>query len=175
MIIGQSDSLIAENVHPLKKNRSVMITQANCLILYFQGEQTMQTLNEKGILDYTGATISWICAFHCLAMPLLITALPIAGLSFLTDEKTELLIISFSVIIALIAFIPATYKHRKIHPILFFGLGMTSVFISHFFFEDELIWRLPTVLCGAIFITTAHLLNRHHSKCCKVCSKTKQV
>ncbi|NJM53931.1 MAG: MerC domain-containing protein [Blastocatellia bacterium] len=50
----------------------------------------MQTYNEKEILDYTGATVSWICAVHCLAMPFFITFLPVIGLSFLADEITEM-------------------------------------------------------------------------------------
>ncbi|MEK7724337.1 MAG: MerC domain-containing protein, partial [Acidobacteriota bacterium] len=59
----------------------------------------MQTLHEKGVLDYTGAAVSWACAIHCLAMPFLITALPLFGLGFLTDETTEMIFILVSVII----------------------------------------------------------------------------
>lgn len=131
----------------------------------------MQTLHEKGILDYTGAAVSWACAIHCLAMPFLITALPLFGLSFLADELTELIFISVSILIALLTFLSAINKHHKIQPLLFFIFGILILLSSHFFFEDELFWKFLTVLLGAISITTAHLLNHFHSKSCKVCSE----
>lgn len=133
----------------------------------------MQTLHEKGILDYTGAAVSVACAIHCLAMPFLITALPLLGLTFLADELTEMVFISVSILIAIITFFPAINKHHKIQPLLFFIFGIAILLSSHFFFEDDLFWRSLTVLLGAISITTAHLLNYSHTKNCKVCSDEK--
>lgn len=131
----------------------------------------MQTLNEKGILDYTGAAVSWACAIHCLAMPFLITALPLVGLSFLADELTELIFISVSILIALLTFFPAINKHHKIQPLLFFILGILILLSSHFFFEDDLFWKSLIVISGAISITAAHILNHLHSRNCTFCSE----
>lgn len=130
----------------------------------------MQTLHEKGILDYTGAAVSVVCAIHCLAMPFLITALPLAGLEVLEDEVTEMIFILVSILIALITFFPSINKHHKIQPIILFIIGILILFSSHFFFEDDLFWKSLFVLLGAISITTAHLLNHFHSKTCTVCS-----
>lgn len=66
-----------------------------------------QTFNANGLLDKTGATVSWLCAAHCLAMPFLISFLPLLGVSFLAHEGIEYLIVGVSIIIALITLLPA--------------------------------------------------------------------
>lgn len=133
----------------------------------------MQTLHEKGILDYTGAAVSVACAIHCLAMPFLITALSLMGLNFLADEIIEVIFISVSILIALLTFFPAINKHHKIQPILIFIFGILILLSSHFFFEDNLFLRSLTVLLGAISITASHLLNHFHTKNCNICSTDK--
>lgn len=52
---------------------------------------------ERGWLDLTGTAVSWVCLIHCLALPFLIALLPLAGLSFLLDERIEWVIIGVSV------------------------------------------------------------------------------
>ncbi len=132
----------------------------------------MQTFNEKGILDYSGVTVSWICAAHCLAMPLLITILPLIGLSFLVDETTEWLIIGLSGLIALISLVPAYFnRHRKMRSILLFAFGISLILLSHLAFEDELLWNIPLVLTGAILITAAHFINRRLCRDCENCQE----
>ena len=128
----------------------------------------MQTHNEKRMLDYTGATIAWICAVHCLAMPFLITFLSLVGLSFLADETTEWIIISSSIGIALISLIPSFNQHGKYQSLLLFAAGIGLIIISHLFFEESFIGKVLIILPGAALITTAHLLNRHYCKTCPI-------
>ncbi len=123
------------------------------------------------ILDYSGTTVSWVCIVHCLAMPFIISFLPLFGLSFLADETTEIVIIGVSIILALISFLPAYFKHhRKLHSILLFFVGIAFIVFSHRFFESKLLWQVPFLLCGAISITAAHLLNLYYCKTCKDCT-----
>jgi hypothetical protein len=51
--------------------------------------------NISSWLDATGATASWLCAVHCIVLPFAVSLLPIVGLSFLLDEKTERIFIGF--------------------------------------------------------------------------------
>ena len=136
----------------------------------------MKTLNEKGILDYTGATVSWICAVHCLAMPLLITTLPLVGLSFLADETTEWVLIGLSIVVALISLLPAYFnQHHKIRIILIFASGISLIMLSHLAFEDELLWNIPLVLAGAFLITAAHFINRRLCRDCENCKNISSI
>ena len=130
----------------------------------------MQTFNEKGVLDYTGAAVSWICALHCLAMPFLLTLLPLVGLGFLADENVERLIILSSGILGLFSLVPAFLKrHGKYQPLLLFAAGIGLIIISHLFFEDLFGWKVLIILSGAALITIAHLLNRRYCKTYSIC------
>lgn len=129
----------------------------------------MQTLNEKGILDYTGATVSWVCAIHCLAMPFLITVLPLIGLNFLENELIEWILIGVSAIVSLLSLLPSyIYRHRKLGGILLFSLGFSLILVSHLVFEDETFFAVPFIVLGTVLITSAHFINR---RLCQNCLK----
>jgi hypothetical protein len=121
-------------------------------------------------LDAAGAGVSWICAAHCLAMPLVLSLAPFAGLSFLADESVEWAIIAISLLIAALSLLPAYFRaHRKIHAILFFAAGFGFVMLSRLVFEDNLMWQIPVIIVGATFITAAHFVNRRFCRACAVC------
>ena len=85
---------------------------------------SLQTSHSSGFWDKTGAAISWLCAIHCLVLPFAIAALPFLGLSFLLDENVEWLIISVSIIIALISLLPAYFhQHRQLNILILFVLN----------------------------------------------------
>jgi ABC-type phosphate transport system ATPase subunit len=47
------------------------------------------TINEKGILDYTGSAISWLCAAHCVLMTPAVTVLPLDEATSFLDPKAS--------------------------------------------------------------------------------------
>jgi MerC mercury resistance protein len=119
-------------------------------------------------LDYAGTSVSWLCMVHCLAMPLLVSFLPIFGLSFLADEITELAIIGCSVCLAIISFLPSYFKqHRKLNPMLLFVGGISMILLSRLVFEENLAGKVIFLLLGAGGITSAHLLNHSYCKSCE--------
>lgn len=129
----------------------------------------MESLKEKGFWDYTGATISWVCAIHCLLMPFVIMLLPLVGLSFLADEKTEWIIIGISVIVGLISLLPSYFSlHKQLRVLMIFIAGIGLITFSQLTFEES-IWKYPFVILGAVFITLAHLINRRLCYSCHVC------
>ena len=46
---------------------------------------------DQDLVDTIGAFLSFSCAIHCVAMPLLVTILPLLGLGFLASERAELI------------------------------------------------------------------------------------
>ena len=121
-------------------------------------------------LDKIGATASWLCAIHCLILPLFATLLPLAGLSFLVDETTERVLIGFSAILAGLSLVPAYFrKHRNPSPLLFALGGIGLIAITHLTFEENYLVKLILLISGAALITTAHLKNRALCRSCKVC------
>jgi MerC mercury resistance protein len=126
-----------------------------------------QGRNAGGVLDRTGVAVSWICIVHCLIVPFVLAAIPLWGFSFLTDKKVEWAIVSTSILIAVVSFIPAyLYRHRKVRVVLLFAGGMGTILFAGLFLEEELMLKAPFLLTGAILITAAHLLNR---RLCREC------
>lgn len=118
----------------------------------------------------TGAVASWLCAVHCLALPFIFTLLPIAGLSFLLDETTELAFIGLSILIAAASLLPGYFRHHgRIRTLILFVSGIGLIVLSHLFFEEDLLFKVVFLLTGAASITASHFINRRLCKSCIVC------
>lgn len=102
---------------------------------------TLETLNQHSTgnyLDAAGIVASWMCAVHCLVLPLFISILPLGGLSFLLDETTEFGFIFATIVIALLSLLPAYFKqHGKLRSLVFFVNGIFLIVISHILFEEN--------------------------------------
>lgn len=133
----------------------------------------LQTSFSNGFWDKTGAAISWLCAIHCLVLPFAIAALPFLGLSFLLDENIERLIISVSIIVALISLLPAYFhRHRQLNILILFIFGITFIISSHLFLEESFALKIPFVLAGAGFVSAAHSINYRACRKCRKCCET---
>jgi uncharacterized membrane protein YuzA (DUF378 family) len=132
-----------------------------------------QTFNSGGLLDSAGATISWVCAAHCLAMPFLVSFLPLLGVSFLASEGIEYVFIGLSVAIALMSLLPAYFRqHRKIRTLLLFVSGVCFIVFADLLFERNLFGKIIFVLVGAACVTSAHFINRRLCRNCRACAET---
>lgn len=121
-------------------------------------------------MDRIGATASWVCAVHCLILPLFVVSLPVIGLGFLLEEETERLFIGFSAAIAGLSLLPAYFReHRKIQPILFATGGIGLIALTHLLFEDRWLLKFAFLVIGALLLTSAHLLNRKLCRACTIC------
>jgi hypothetical protein len=122
-------------------------------------------------LDSAGAAASWLCAAHCLALPLLIGVLPLVGLSFLLEETTEKVFIGISVGLAVISLLPSYFReHKKLQAIFLAIAGIGLITLTHFLFEENLTLKIVFLITGAILISSAHLLNRRLCRECRACS-----
>ena len=122
-------------------------------------------------LDAAGATASWACAVHCLALPLTVSFLPLIGLSFLLDETTERVFIGISIFLAVLSFLPAYFReHGKLRSIFLAAAGIGLIILTHFLFEENLTIKIIFLLSGAILISAAHFINRRLCRACAVCA-----
>lgn len=129
-----------------------------------------RTINSDNLWDKTGITISWVCAVHCLAMPFIISFLPLLGISFLAHEGIEYVIIGFSIVIALVTLLPAYFRqHRKIRTLLLYTSGICFVVFADMLFEESFSAKIIFVLIGACLVSSAHFINRKLCRSCKVC------
>ncbi len=129
-----------------------------------------RTTGADNFWDKTGITVSWVCAAHCLAMPFIISFLPLLGISFLAHEGIEYVIIGFSIVVALITLLPAYFRqHRKIRTLLLYVSGICFVIFADMLFEESLSAKIIFVLIGAGLVSSAHFINRILCRNCRVC------
>lgn len=123
-------------------------------------------------LDTLGAITSWLCAVHCLVLPLMIGVLPLVGAGFLLNESVERGFIGFSVFVASASLLPAYIReHRKAQTILLAASGLGLIVLTHFTLEDKPILRFVFLSLGAILVSSAHLINQRLCRDCAASSK----
>ncbi len=136
-------------------------------------QHNSQNISASGFWDITGAAVSWLCAAHCLAMPFLISSLPLVGLGFLAREGVEYIFIGVSVFVALISILSGFLRfHRNINTLLLFCAGLGLMISADKIFEENLSGKTAAVVAGAVFITAAHFLNRYLCRKCTNCEET---
>ena len=124
--------------------------------------------NIRASLDTVGAAISWLCVVHCLLVPIVLAAVPLWGLSFLTDEKVEWATISTSILIAVVSFVPSyLHRHRAMRVLLLFAGGIGAILFAGLFMEEDLVVKALFLLTGAALISSAHLINRRLCRDCE--------
>lgn len=133
----------------------------------------IKTINSNGFLDKAGTAVSWVCAIHCLAMPFVLSFLPLLGFSFLAHKGLEYGFIAVSITIASMSLLPGFFKfHRNINTLLLFITGIGFVVFSDPLFEESFVGKIIFVVIGAGFITIAHYLNRRLCRACNHCTET---
>lgn len=110
-------------------------------------------------LDKLGSRISFLCALHCAAQPLLLIALPMIGLGFIMDESFEKVVIYTSVALAATSLSLGYKQHKKSG--LFLGLTIGIILIALSRFVEGGYEQLLSVL-GALSLTGCHIYNQHY-------------
>jgi hypothetical protein len=128
--------------------------------------------NEK--LDKIGVSLSAICLFHCLLLPVLLATVPfISFLSFLKTPVAEALLIIFAISNAILTVTMGFKKHKKFIVPAFFLSG--AVMLSFFFFAHDLVEKNEyIILIGAALIGIGHIFNNSFCKSCKRCEINEQ-
>ncbi len=128
--------------------------------------------NEK--LDKIGVSLSAICLFHCLLLPVLLATVPfISFLSFLKTPVAEALLIIFAISNAILTVTMGFKKHKKFIVPTFFLSG--AVMLSFFFFAHDLVEKNEyIILIGAALIGIGHIFNNSFCKSCKRCEINEQ-
>ena len=119
-------------------------------------------IGREGV-DNAGAFLSMACAVHCVAMPLVVTMLPLVGLGFLASEPAEYAFIG-AVLLAAGSVVSGARHHRKwrAFPTLVLAVGI----IVTGFMAAEGSFEVILHVTGGVLLATTHLLNRHLCRTC---------
>lgn len=122
-------------------------------------------------LDGIGASASLLCAAHCALMPLAVTLLPLLGLSFLADEKTEWLIFAVIVILGAVSLGLGYRRHRSRRALALLSMGLGLLAAGHIAEGNAMGWGVPVVVAGGLLVALAHWTNRSLCRACPVCER----
>ena len=119
-------------------------------------------------LDGLAMLFSALCLVHCLALPVLVAALPLAASSLVTDERFHQWLLLGAVPTSLIALGWGWRRHRSAQVAGFGLVGMAFMVFAAFGIQFGLLdaqgGRVLTII-GAVLLAVAHLRNyqlRHH-------------
>jgi len=118
-------------------------------------------------LDQAGAFLSSVCAIHCLALPLLMTILPLAGIGVLLNRNLELLFISGSLFLATVSYCWGYRLHREIRLLLALYVFTAMIVAGKAYIAGSI--GLWLAVLGALGLAAGHLFNRRLCHQCGIC------
>ena len=121
-------------------------------------------------LDKVGATTSLLCAIHCAAMPLLVTLLPLVGLSFLAHETTEWALLLLSATFGVASLCLGFRAHRSRRALAVLSVGLLLLFGGRVLEEREIEWGAVVLVAGGIVVAASHFFNLALCRACRTCS-----
>jgi cytochrome bd-type quinol oxidase subunit 2 len=148
----------------------------------------MSNSKPPAALDKAGAIASFACAIHCAIMPMIITLLPLVGLSIFASEPVEWILFAISAVLGScsICWGYKSHRSRKVLAILACGLAFLSVgriMHSHHTVAAEsdvysaknnpqTVPSMYTVflVLGGVCVAASHVVNRRMCNQCKVCA-----
>ena len=130
------------------------------------GEKLKKYFSQE-LVDNTGACLSFACAIHCMAIPLLVTMLPLIGLGFFATERAELVLITGAIGLAIASFAWGVRLHRSWRALLILIVALAFIATSRTAVEDT--FEVVFYSIGGILLASAHLVNRHLCRTCPAC------
>ena len=116
--------------------------------------------------DTIGILVSFLCLVHCLALPLLISALPALGW-LAPDERLHWMLTFLAVPVAIWALWPGYRIHRSAWVLAGGMLGVGLMVGAPFLFGGWI--EEFTTSMGATLLVTTHIINRWRIRCCSSC------
>lgn len=115
--------------------------------------------------DRTAIILSTLCVVHCIALPIILIAIPtVNGLAFFSDETFHLWLLYGVIPISVGAIGLGYLHHRSTQVLAFAALGLTILMLVSIVGHDILSHGGEVVasVIGSVLIAFAHLKNLHH-------------
>lgn len=127
----------------------------------------MNTLNEKrSYLDMAAVMLSGICMLHCLALPLVLTILPIVNVTLVDESTFHTLMLVVILPVSLVALAIGCRQHKDLLTIVLGATGLAVLTLTALFGHEFLGLtgeRLVTSI-GGLVLAGAHIQNY---RCCR--------
>lgn len=136
--------------------------------------RSVRTLISSDWLDRIGVSAGLLCAVHCLALPLVIAALPLAGLDLLLGERVEQSFAAASVTVGGLSLVPGfLLVHRRPLPLCLLALGASLLLAGRALIGEGSRMEPMVVVVGALALVVAHVTNARFCAICRACRETR--
>ena len=111
---------------------------------------------------------SVVCMMHCLALPLVVAALPALSRALAIPESFHRWILVIALPTASLALIQGRRRHRRPWPLAAGSIGLVLLAGGTFLAPEGIGETVATVI-GSVALVTAHVANwrlRHRAVCC---------
>ena len=121
--------------------------------------------DSAGLMDRTAIALSGLCVLHCLAMPLLLLALPFLGQ--LTAGHFHLQMLIVVVPVSTIALSLGFRRHRRLSVMVAGGAGLLLLVIGGTWMHTEvgIVADRATTIAGSLLLASAHFYNSRFARC----------
>jgi hypothetical protein len=127
-------------------------------------------------VDKIGMISSLSCAIHCTIMPLVVTMMPIIGLSLLATEEFEWMLLIGSSVMGILSLCFGFKKHKSLKAFSFLSTGLALIVIgrlTHHHYHTFKIFHLDIyilfLLAGGLLVSFSHWLNNKLCSSCEPC------
>ena len=113
-----------------------------------------------GVSDATAITLSFLCAIHCLVLPLVLALLP-SMTSSLTDEHFHRWMVVAVIPVSSFSLVMGWKRHKRYFAIVTGSAGLLLLIFTGYFGEEGLsaLWEKSLTFLAAVVIAIAHLCN----------------
>jgi hypothetical protein len=115
-------------------------------------------------LERIGSGASLLCAVHCAATPLIVTALPFLGHQISNAHWVEVLLIGTAACIGYATLGASFRRHGRVAPLLLLTLGLLLVVVDHTALPEAV--GTAAAIVGGLTLAGAQLLNRRYPAAC---------
>ncbi|QJR80522.1 MerC domain-containing protein [Alteromonas pelagimontana] len=127
------------------------------------------SIDNPSKLDRMGIWISSLCAFHCLALPVVVPLLPLIGSTFFAQVWFERTILSISIVMGTVALLVGAVRyHGQYYPLALLLSGGGIYWFKNIFGSA---YEPFTIATGALLIVAGHWINMRLCRQCQCCGK----
>lgn len=111
---------------------------------------------------------SLACTIHCVMLPILITVLPLLGLTLLAHPRVQAGLIDLSALIGVFSLCVGFREHGRPRALWVLCAGLALILLGAIAEQQHWGRFAPVVvICGGSTITLAHLMNRRLCRACR--------
>ena len=123
--------------------------------------------------DNIGIFVSFLCIIHCMLLPIIISFLPLVGLSLLENELAHKLLIYAALGIAILSFVPGYRIHKRKLVLLIASIGLLFMLVAVLYAGEA--WgelaENSLVFIGGCILIVGHIYNKTFCRNCLKCDQ----